>query len=202
MEKDSFEKRQDTAERLEFNATKCLYEVQKELNIYGIRLPDCSDEIESVFNNAVEVVLTECRSGEERTKSVHIRRDGTGKFNSINNIRFCLRESIEEIFHVVSQVDNKALFYLTSAQFLFRMMDKIGIELDKKQTALIVALYQETKHCKVTDENLEEVISRWLTQEGYRRMSREEIYEEIARLTEWGIIEILDGNYIVTEKIN
>lgn len=201
MGKEKFEKRLDTAERMGFNAEMCLYEIQKELNVYGIHLPDWGGEIRKVFNNTVEVELAECGSEEERTKSVRVRGDGTGKFTSIKNIRFCLRECIEGILGVVSQIGNEPFFYLTAACFLFALMEKMGIELDKKQTAVIIALYQETKRCKVTDDNLEKVISCWLTQEGYRRMDMEEIYEEIEQLAKWGIIEVLDGRYSVAEKI-
>ncbi len=201
MEKDNFEKRTDTAEWLEFNEKRCQYEIERELAFYDIQLPDCSSEIKDIFNDTVELELAECESGEEKTKGVRVRRDGTGRFTSIKNIRFCLWESIERIFNLVCQIDNGVLLYLTAAHFLYMFIKEIGIELDKKQVAVIVALYQETRQCEVTDENLEKVISRWLAQEGYRQMGIEEIQVEIIQLTKWGIIEIADGRYLIAEKI-
>lgn len=201
MEIENFEKRQDTAERLDLNEKKCMYEIERELNFFDVQLPDYSSEIRNIFNDTVEVELAEYGPEEEKTKGVRVRRDGTGRFTSIKNLRFCLCECIERIFNLVCQIDNEVLFYLTAVSFLYTLIEKLGIELDKKQTAVIVALYQETKRCEVTDDNLEEVISRWLTQEGYRQMDTEEIYEEMKQLAEWGIVEISDGRYLIAEKI-
>lgn len=55
MDRDNFEKRTDTAEWLEFNEKRCLYEIERELAVYDIQLPDCSSEIKDIFNDTVEL---------------------------------------------------------------------------------------------------------------------------------------------------
>ncbi len=201
MQEENFVKRLDTAELVDFNTKKYLYEVQKKLDIYDIQISVYSDQMENIFNDVVEVSLEEQEPGEDRTKGIIIKSDGSGKFYSIKNIRFDIVDFIVEIFSLVDGIEKRESLWFAVGIFLLKLMKKLGIELRKRQTDIIIVLYLETKNCIVTDENLEKIIVKGFERLGYRQIDAEEIYEDIRKLVKLGIIDIAEGKYIVAEKI-
>lgn len=157
--------------------------------------------MEAIFNQTVELEREEIESSSNRTRGVHIKMDHSGRLWSVRNIRFGLADCLDGIFNIACTVGKKEYLIFASAIFLYKFIKRMGIDLKERQTVIIVTLYQESKHNAVTDENLEEVMGQGLRQSGYRFMDIDEIYSELKKLKNLGIIEIQEGKYQIAQKI-
>lgn len=201
QEEEKFEKRKDTAEWIDFSITEFLYDVQAGWNLYDMNALDCYSQTEEILNQSVELELKEEEPEKSRTRGVGVRRDGSGKYYSLENIRFCLLDCIDGIFNLIGAIGKKEYAFIALIIFLFKFMRGIGIDLSEQQTAILVALYQESRHQAVTDNNLETVMMQGLKKGGYDIVEMDTVYHELELLEDYGIIEVYEGKYKVAEKI-
>lgn len=201
QEEENFEKRKDTAEWIDFSITEFLYDVQAGWNLYDMNALDCYSQTEEILNQSVELELQEEEPEKRRTRGGGVRGDGSGKYYSLKNIRFCLTDCIEGIFNLVCVIGEKEYAFVAFIIFLSKFLRGIGVDLSEGQTAILVALYQESRHQAVTDDNLENVMMQGLKKGGYGFADMDTVYHELEFLEDYGIIEVCEGKYEVAQKI-
>lgn len=181
------------------NIDKLLYEVRKELNISDIQITINDEQIESLINDSVDVDVEELGSKEISKRGIRVIKDGTGKFYSITNINLHLVDFVEGAFSLITADEKYTVFAI--AFFVLKFFSQICVDLNEEQIAIIIVLYQETKHCMVTDENVEDIIFNGLKEGGYDELRKEEIKEQVRSLVKLKIIEIKEGSYFMVQKI-
>lgn len=189
---------EDIIERLDINLQNIMYEVRRELKTDDANISDKYEELRKIINRTAQIEWEESNSENMPTKGACIRRKGKVGYYSIKNIRFHLLDFIEAIVSLLS-VDKFP--FVTSTIFLVKIIQMLGVELEENEAAVCIALYEETRQQIVTDSNLIKVISERLEEAGDYEISISEIYDEIDRLLELGIIEIKQGKYEITQKI-
>lgn len=198
MQSEKFVKRKDTVELIAFNTEEFMYEVQEKLDIWDIPISCSIEQMKEIINNLIEVDLEELEAGKDQTRNIYVRKDGSGKFSSIRNIRFCLFDFIGEIFTLITQEEYRII---AGVFFLYKMMKQIEVDLEESQAAICVALYIGAKQFAVTDENLIKVITDVLSESSFCELCEDDISEGIKQLVKLGIVKIEEGRYMITQKV-
>lgn len=198
MQSEKFVKRKDAVDLIPFNIDEFLYEVQEKLDVWDIQILSSIEQMKEIINNSIEVDLEELESKKDQTRSIHVKGDGSGKFYSIRNLRFCLIDFIEGIFTLIIQGE---YWVIAGVFFLCKMMKQMEVDLEESQAAICVALYIETKQCIVTDENLIKAITDGLSGSSYCELYEGDICKDLKKLMKLGIIKIEEGRYTVTQKV-
>lgn len=188
---------EDIIEQLDINLQNIMYEVRRELKTDDANISDKYEELRNIINRTAKIEWEESNSENTPTKGACIRRKGKVGYYSIKNIRFHLLDFIQAIFDLLSAVKFP---FVASTIFLVKIIQIVGVELEENEAAVCIALYEETRQRTVTDLNLTKVIGERL-KEGDYEISISEIYDEIDKLLELGIIEIEQGKYEITQKI-
>lgn len=189
---------EDIIEQLDINLQNIMYEVRRELKTDDANISDKYEELRNIINRTAKIEWEESNSENTPTKGACIRRKGKVGYYSIKNIRFHLLDFIQAIFDLLSAVKFP---FVASTIFLVKIIQIVGVELEENEAAVCIALYEETRQRTVTDLNLTKVIGERLKEEGNYEISISEIYDEIDKLLELGIIEIEQGKYEITQKI-
>ena len=198
MQSENYVKRKDTVELIAFNTEEFMYEVQEKLDIWDISISCSLEQMKEIINNLIEVDLEELEPGKDQTRNIYVRKDGSGKFYAIRNIRFCLFDFIGEIFTLITQEEYRII---AGVFFLYKMMKQIEVNLEESQAAICVGLYIGTKQFVVTDENLIKVITDVLSESVFCELCEDDIIEGIEQLVKLGIVKIKEGRYMITHKV-
>lgn len=198
MQSRKFVKRKDTLDLIDFNTEEFLYEVQEKLDIWDIYILDNTEQMKEIINNSIEVDWEELESQKDQTRGIYVKKDGSGKFISIKNIRFCLFDFLAGIFNLITQNE---YWVVAGVFFLCDIIRQMGVNLEESQAAICVALYIKTKQCVVTDENLIKAITDGLSRSNYCELYEDDIYKDLKELMKLGIIKIEEEKYILTQKV-
>ena len=197
-------KQKDYIDFLELKPERYLRELQKKLDIYEISFQATEEQVTAVFMDTIDADIVEVTNQKEATRGkVYIKKDKTGKYMSIKNIRFSLVDFFERIFQFVEtlQSDSKYWRIIVGSVALLGMFKQFGIELDEEMTGTCVALYQASKGQVITDESVVEVVNRQMEESGYEVLDEEEIYACLSEMIKLGIVTVVNGRYKVVEKI-
>lgn len=200
----SMVKQKDYIDFLELKPERYLRELQKKLDIYEISFQATEEQVTAVFMDTIDADIVEVTNQKEATRGkVYIKKDKTGKYMSIKNIRFSLVDFFERIFQFVEtlQSDSKYWRIIVGSVALLGMFKQFGIELDEEMTGTCVALYQASKGQVITDESVVEVVNRQMEESGYEVLDEEEIYACLSEMIKLGIVTVVNGRYKVVEKI-
>lgn len=200
MKKINTEKALESAELLEFKAKKYINDVQEEMDIYNISLQISSSQIIKVFNQVIEVEKEEVTEETEVFRgSVHIKKDGSGKYYSVNNIHFYLTDFLEFGFDLLQKETNGKL--IACAFFLIKLIEHLGYSLEEEQTIVCIVLYRVAKRYMVTDDNVIRYITEEMIQSDYIGLDERKIWNILSELIEMGIISVEDGRYRVVQEL-
>lgn len=192
------EKKEKAIDLLDFNVNKLMFDMEDALSVYDINVQGKEEVIKNIFNNTVEVSLELVDSDQESSRSITVKRNGKGQYRSIKNIRFSLVDFIDA---AMGLFDGSKYRYVSIAAFIWKVFKQINVSLDREQVYVSIILYNATKKCIVTDENIIELINTGTMEDGRREMQEDEIWEILEELYEYGIIDIDEGKYAVMEKI-
>lgn len=198
MQNEKFVRRKDAVDLIAFDTENFLCEVHEKLDVWDIQVLSNSEQIKEIINNSIEVDLEELESEKDQTRCIYVCKDGSGKFYSIRNIRFCLLDFIEGIFSLITQ---KEYWVIAGTFFLCKMMKRMEVDLEETQAAICVALYIQAKQCVVTDENLIKVITAGLSESSYCELYEDDICKDLKELMKLGIIKIEEGKYTLAQKV-
>lgn len=200
MEQMDHVKDRELVEFFEFKANRFLREVKKKADIYGISVEITDGQMEKLFLDVVEAEREELTEAPEIMRgSVYVRKDGSGTYYSYKNIRFCLTDFFELVVNL-TQTETKYRL-VVSAIFLIRILKQLGCQLSEEQTVVCTAIYQASKHCALTDDNVLQCIVQELRESNYWNTEEEQIEKPLLKLEEIGFVSIVEGRYEVTEKI-
>lgn len=200
MGKKDSEKSWDSVELLEIKADRYVDEVQDELDIYNISVQISSEQMEKLLNDVIAVELEEVKEEAEATRgSIHIRRDGSGKYYSVKNIKLSLTDFLDMGWDLVTGETRFKLF--TCTVFLLKLMKRLGADLEEEQAAVCVALYRVGKHYAITDDNLIGFIDSELQDNDYMELGERKIRRIVSGLVEMGIVSLENGRYEVTQQL-
>lgn len=199
MWKSEMEEKWEAAEVLELSAYRFLNEIKEKLDIYDLSIQINNSQIETLFHDVLELEMEEVEAPEITRGCVYIKKNGTGKYYTMKNLYFHLMDFIEGVFNL-AQTDSQIRIILGTI-FLFRIMTQLGVDLSEEQATLCIVLYQMTKRCIITDDNIMKYIKQGLQEGDYCELGEEKIEKELSKLVEMGLVSIEDGRYEVTETL-
>lgn len=199
MEQKQNEKQWEPIELLELKVNRYVHDVQEKLDICNISVHIDSKQIETLFNDTIEVDLEEIEAPETTRGSIHVKRDGSGKYYSIKNISFYITDFLELGLNLI-QTETKYKIVI-SAIFLLKLLKQLGVNLEDEQTVVYVALHQAAKHYVITEDNVTECVLDELGTSSYMNLSREDIKNILLKLLDMGIISVENGIYGVFQKL-
>lgn len=198
-----FRRKEKPVELLELKVNKYVHDVQESLDMFNVPVQISGEQMEKILNDILEVDIEHVKETEVSKGDVRIGRYGKGRYYSLKNIRLLyFMDLVSALFQMDKiQSDTKYMICI-GVSLLLRLAEQLGIELTEEQTAICVALYQATKHCAVTEDNITQCIARELEEENYLGYTNEKIKKVLSELTNMGIVSVENGIYKLAEKVH
>lgn len=152
------------------------------------------NDIKKVLNEAIDIEV------EEDTKSLRERgfvicKNDEGTHISIRNVHISIKIILETLAALQKMTP------IAISIFLCNLLQQLRVELDRRQMAVYMILYRESKSVEITDENLLNIIQNEIVGYGYEKMGNNEILDIVNFLYNKRLVEIDDGIYKAAEKI-
>lgn len=193
------EQRWEASDFLELKPNVFWHEVKEELDIYDLSVPIDSGWLKKLFHDTLEPEVEEVEEAEVTKGWTYLKPNGKGGYLSLKNLEFHLVDFVESVFNLLQT--NTACGAIAGVIFLYRLFKYLEVELDEEQTAVCVVLYQMTKRCVITDENVIKCVAQGLRESDYDMLNEKAIENAISELIKIGLVCIEDGRYEVTETI-
>lgn len=186
----------DIGEILDLKASRFLYEVEDKLDFYEIPIEINENQLERLFHDTLKTEDEEIEAPEITRGFAFIRKDATGKYYALKNIKFHLVDFLEAVLALIQAEQRYRLIF--AGIFLFKIMQHLGTDLSEEHIAILVVLYQMTKFYEVTDENVMNIIVQGLEENDYCELLEKSIKKKLSELMEMELVSIVDGRYEVT----
>lgn len=200
MEKEIFKEMGKAVEILDIKPKRYVYEVQAGLDIYGISFEMSSGQAKELLNEVIKVEGKEAEQETEVTRGrVSVKKGGDGKYYSVKNIHFHLSDFLELGYSLIQENSYGRL--IVGTILLVKLLEQLGVDLEKEQVAVCVALNRAAKHCVITDDNMIKCITNELYEDDAFALKEQEIKNILWELTEMGIVSVEEGRYEVTQEL-
>lgn len=175
---------------------KIMDNMHEQERIYNFKITYAEEDILTTIDKSLYVEVEEISEREKRKRSVFQKKDGTGVYISIKNVRF---HPSEFMLGMVDLIDGE-FAVLTIATLIVSVLKQIGISINKKQMIICSAIFYEGKQQALTDANVLETVNQYMKLYSYNEMEADELNEMLEKLIKLGIIQKKDDSYITNQK--
>lgn len=155
---------------------------------------------EKFVRSVSECFTIELSTEEDTTRRVCVGHDGSAQYVNIKNITLnplTLLTMILQLADIIPQVKLIGLILI-----LIDILKGISIELDKKQTFILLCIHKSILYGNiVNDENLYNIVHNAVIEEKFNPIEKNELYEIIKYLSDIRLIKINDGLYTINDTI-
>ena len=186
--------------------------MRDEIDVLGINLECIKQEIQAyiqddfdwehikkairdTLNDAVDIETDEITEVGGNKQNLMIRRNGQGKYVSINNIRI----SFDMLILGLQAIVQRDIF--PCAFLLDKILGQIGVNINRLQMEIYIIIRDDAGR-NITDDNIMEFVQGELNSHGYEDISRRDIASALRFLIDMvDLVDVIDGKYVAKDEI-
>lgn len=170
--------------------------MREQERIYDFKTTYAEEDLLTAIDKSLHVEVEEISDREKRNRAVFQKKDGTGIYISIKNVQF---NPIEFMLGIIDLVDGE-FAVLTIATLIINILKQIGISINKKQMIICSVIFYEGKQQALSDENVMEIVNKYMKLYSYNEMEAYELNEILEKLLKLGIIQKKNDSYTTNQK--